>query len=278
MSLTINQFHQRFPDDVACLETIKEKRFSDGSPCPACWQHATFYRVRKRTSYACGKCGHHVYPLKDTIFYRTKTPLKSWFYAMYLMSQTKTGVPAAELQRHLGVTYKCAFRMLHRIRGLMEAKEALDGVVEIDEAYVSGSNRHRHFNKKRNPADKPVLLGAVSRDGKAAVKHVRDNGTETLMPAVKELISPSATIYHDDWKPYEKIKQPHASVNHSKHQWRNGDVHTQNIENLWSHLKRGIRGTYRGVSEKYLQSYAQEYAFRYSHRNECLFSSLLERV
>lgn len=280
MPLTINQFHQRFPDDVACLETIKEKRFSDGSPCPSCWQHATFYRVRGRTSYACGKCGRHVYPLKGTVFEGTRTPLKSWFYAMYLMSQTKTGVPAAELQRHLGVTYKCAFRIMHRIRGLMEG-EVVSGVVEIDEAYMGGSNKNRHNSKRQALSDKPVLLGAVSRDGKAVVRHVKGNWTEALLPEIPKMVSPGSHICHDDYTVYRKLHSlgyVHSSVNHSHGEYVKGDTHTQNIENFWSHLKRGITGTYRGVSEKYLGAYASEYAFRYSHRKECLFSSLLGRV
>lgn len=133
MEFTINDFNLKYPDDDACLNEIFKQRFSNLENCPACKNKAKFYKVSSRKCYACQFCGHQLYPLAGTIFHKSPTPLKTWFYAIFFFSGSKSGVAALELQRHIGVTYKCAWRMVRQIRILMAQNPPLLGKAEPDE-------------------------------------------------------------------------------------------------------------------------------------------------
>ena len=113
---TIAQFNKQFPDDKACLEWIMLHKYPDGIFCSFCGKVTKHYKIASRQSYACDLCGHHVHPMVGTIFEKSTTPLRLWFYAMFLMSATRCGVSAKQLQRELGVTYKTAWRMFYQIR------------------------------------------------------------------------------------------------------------------------------------------------------------------
>lgn len=131
---TIQEFVQRFPDDAACLEHLMHKNYGKTLDCPKCGKHGKFHRIKKHPTYECAWCGYVISPMVNTIFERSHTPLQKWFYAIYLFTTTRHGVPARELQRQLGVTYVTALRMTHKIRGLMadiDGKNPLDGDIEI---------------------------------------------------------------------------------------------------------------------------------------------------
>src|SRR6056297_1821877 len=137
----VRQFFQQFPTDDACLEHLFNVRFGQGHVCPKCERAAKWYRLQSEQAYSCQWCGHHIHPMVGTIFEKSRTPLQLWFYAIYLFVTTRHGVSGKELQRQLGVTYKTAWRMGHKIREQMdkgEVKQLLTGHVEIDEAYVGG--------------------------------------------------------------------------------------------------------------------------------------------
>jgi transposase-like protein len=142
---TIADFNRQFPTDDACLEHIKEDRFPGGVlKCEKCDIERKHYRVTGRTAYACDHCGNHIYPLAGTIFEKTTTSLRLWFYAMYLMSSTRCGISAKQIQRETGVTYKTAWRMFRQIRTLMSEDLQLEGpAVEMDETYFGGKRRGR---------------------------------------------------------------------------------------------------------------------------------------
>lgn len=199
------------------------------------------------------------------------------------MSVTRSGISAKQLQRELGVTYKTAWRMFKQIRMLMAetSTSLLRGIVEVDETFVGGKGK----NRKYWVADKQkeVLMGMVAREGKVYLKHVPNTGKWTLLKQVKDRIDPRAIVYTDDFKSYDQLKKygySHESVAHGVGQFRKGDVHTQNIENFWSHFKRGIYGVYRVISPKYLQAYADEYGWRYNNRQvgPGMFELLLNQV
>lgn len=278
---TQKRFIERFPDDAACLEEVKQLRFGNDINCPKCVRQNHFYRVKGRTAYACSFCGHHIYPLKDSIFDHSSTPLTTWFYAIYLMAQTRSGMSAKTLERMTGVTYKTAWRMFHQIRKLMaEDGMPLFGQVEVDETYIHPNPQRRSTAKSHNSQ---VVFGMVERGGRAKVKHVKSAGSRVLIPAIRENIRPASTIYSDEARVYGKLAvwgYQHDSVIHSVGEYVRGNVHTQNIENLWSNAKRGIRGVYRHVSAKHLQGYIDEYAFRYSYRKQThqMFDLILMNV
>ncbi len=278
---SIKQFNQRFPDDAACLEEIKQLRFGNTLSCPKCTKENKFYRVSGRSAYACSFCGHHIYPLKDSIFDHSSTELKLWFYAIYLMAQTRAGISAKQLERELGVTYKTAWRMFNHIRQLMASDgNILTGEVEVDEAYFHPNPQKRTTAKSHNSQ---VVFGMVERKGRAVVKHVKSSGVRVLSKEISSSIASDATIYSDTHRSYKhlaKVGYVHFTINHSQQEYVNGDRHTQNVENLWSNIKRGITGVYRHVDPKYLQNYIDEYAFRYSHRQtpKYMFDLILSNI
>lgn len=281
---TLTQFLSRFPDNDACLEEIKRLRWGDKITCPKCGKDSNFYRVKGRTAYACQFCGHHLYPLAETIFDKSTTPLTSWFYAIYLMAQTRAGISAKQLQRELGVTYKTAWRMFHQIRKLLaDDNDKLSGEVEVDEAYIGGNPQNRRHIYGKNIGDKAIILGMVERKGRARIRKVPSSGTRGLVPEILNHVSTDSWIFSDEHGAYKLLYRQgynHSSVNHRNLEYVKGNVHTQNVENFWSNLKRGITGVYRHVDPKYLQAYADEYAFRYSHRNSRapMFDLILNQV
>ena len=164
MKYTIKNLRNDFPTDEACLDFIFKNRWPKGLTCPNC-EKKDFYHVKGRKSYAC-KCGYQVSPTEGTIFHKSSTPLTLWFHAIFLMSQSKNGVAAKELERQLGVTYKCAWRMAKQIRLLMSDDDGPLGgkeIVELDETYIGGKAKGK---RGRGAAKKTPVFGAVERDGK----------------------------------------------------------------------------------------------------------------
>lgn len=285
-TFTYFDFLKRFTDEDACLEELRKQMYPRGIYCKQCKRKRKFYHIQGRRAYACVKCRWHTHILAGTIYDSSKIPLQKWLFAMYLMIQTRSGVPAMELTRQLGVTYKTAWRMGHKIREVMgeEPVEKLSGIVEIDETYVGG-NFWENFRKHQmyGYEDKKVVMGMVERKGRAILKFLPNGaGRRSLFEQIEKYVSKDAHIMTDQLRAYTNLGKQgyeHDSVLH-KREFVRGDVYTQNVENVWSHLKRGITGVYRSVSKQHMQKYADEYAFRYSHRNEGprMFNVLFERI
>lgn len=261
--------NKQFPNDDACLEWIKNHKYPDGIFCSFCGKVTKHYRIASRQSYACDLCGHHVHPLVGTIFEKTTTPLRYWFYAMFSISATRCGVSAKQLQRELGVTYKTAWRMFKQIRQLFnETCNPLDGEIELDETYIGG--RH-HGKPGRGSENKKTVFGIVKRKGSLEAVVTNDLKSSTLYPIVKEHVLPKSMVYTDEFPVYNKLSQngyKHKRVHHASKVYVSGNVHTNTIEGFWSLLKGGIRGVYKAVGQNYLQSYVNEYEFRYNHRKD----------
>jgi transposase len=193
---TFAQFKAEYRDDAACLLAILKRRYGNADACPNCGIVGPLTRIydvdkktgerRGRRAFAC-KEGCHIYPCAGTVFEHSSTPLTLWFHAMYLMTATRNGVAAKELQRQLGVTYKCAWRIGHQLRELMAARDKattpaqLSGHVEIDETYVGGKVK----GKNRPKADgKTIVMGLVERGGAFKGHVVPDNKKPTLLPHI----------------------------------------------------------------------------------------------
>lgn len=184
---TLADFHRRFPTDSDCLDEIKRMRFGDELECSKCKHTNKFYLVSGRTAYACSFCGYQIFPLAGTIFEKSTTPLKSWFFAIYLMTQTRAGISAKQLERMLGVTYKTAWRMFHQIRKLMADEEGmLGGEVEVDEAYFHPNPQRRSTAK---PNNSQIVFGMVERGGRAKVRHVKSSGVRVLVPEIQRILT-----------------------------------------------------------------------------------------
>lgn len=280
---TIKDFENQFPTNDACLEFLKNIRWPDGIFCQKCQKVTTHYRITGRKVYSCNFCGTQVSPNANTIFHKSDTPLLSWFHAIFLMSSTKTGISAKQLQRELGVTYKTAWRMFKEIRKLMsENVSPLTGKVEVDESYFGGRKAGK---RGRGASGKAIVMGMVERDGNAITKVVPNVQARTLLPMIEARIAREnkTVIFTDELASYnhiERLGYAHEIVQHAAKQYVHGIAHVNTVESLWSNIKRGIGGVNHSVSPLYLQSYLDSYVFRYNHRKDetPMFESLLGRV
>jgi transposase len=270
---TIDNFNAHFPDNNACLEYLKNKLYPNGIYCKICNKITKHHKVKSRPSYSCDRCGHHVHPTADTIFHRSTTSLKNWFYAMYLMSATRCGISAKQLQRELGVTYKTAWRMFNKIRDMLYQKPTKrSGTFEADETYVGG-RRYGTGKVGRGAENKSIVFGIINRKGKLICKKIANVKADTLIPLIKENVTPNAVIYTDEYPSYKKLSQlgyKHEFIHHLDKVYVINDVHINSIEGFWSLFKRGINGVYHSVSPKHLQKYVNEYVFRYNNREEII--------
>jgi transposase len=278
---TAKQFETQFPNDDACLEWLKNRRWPNGIECPVCKRITKHHKLTKRPVYECDRCGHQVSPLAGTIFHKSTTSLKVWFDAIYEMATTRSGFAAKALQRKHGVTYKTAWRMYKQIRTLLdESPSIFTGEVEIDETYIGGV---RHGKRGRGAEGKVAVIGIVQRQGKVMATAVPNVKRSTIVPFVARNVAPDAVLYTDEFPSYDHITRfgyKHKRIQHSAKVYVSGQVHTNNIENFWSLIKRGISGVYHAVSPKYLQSYLNEYAFRYNHRRDetSMFELMLNQL
>lgn len=279
-TFTVQDFMRRFPDDDACLDHLMKIRHGEVLKCPKCGKGGRFARLRKHPAYSCPWCGHHIHPMQGTPFERSSTPLQKWFYAIYLFTTSRHGVPAKELQRQLGVTYKTAWRIGHEIRKYMakvDGDDGLSGHVEVDEAYFGGK---RPGKRGRGAAGKAVVFGMLERDGDVITRVVPNAQAKTIIPHIVEKVATGARLSSDEYAVYRQLARhgyDHRTVDHGREQWVDGDTHVNSLEGLWAQLKRSIRGTHIHVSPKHLSKYLGEFEFRFNLRRqpEAMFALLL---
>ena len=295
---SLMEFMREYPDDATCLEALWRRRYSeDGvhADCPKCGVSREFKRyetAQQRQSWSCTACAHKLHPTAGTIFHKSSTSLHLWFYAMYLMTSTRCGISAKQLERELGVTYKTAWRMAHLIRtDLMEqSEEPLSGKVELDETWVGGNRKFpgRKGHTGQAPgfnslANKTPVAGAVERGGRVVAMTVPNVKRVTLLENVQKRVLPASTVFTDELMSYRTLGNhgyEHHRINHSEGVYVSGDIYTNTIEGFWSLVKRGLGGVYHSVSAKHLQGYLNEYAWRYNERNagRAMFDLLLWRA
>lgn len=275
-----------FPDDAACLDYLWRQNLSwDGNhaQCPKCGQVRRFHRVQSRPSYSCDACGHHLHPTAGTIFHKSSTGLDIWFRAVFLMSSTRCGISAKQLERELGVTYKTAWRMANLIRNQLMAQddEPLGGEVEVDETLVGGKARaYPKRSMSEHLARKATVWGAVERGGRVRASVIPHRGGYMVRGQLRKFVLPASTVFTDEYHAYSTIDREgyeHERIKHLAKVYVDGNVHTQTIEGFWSTVKNGIRGAHHSVSHKWLQGYLNEYAWRYNHRDDAepMFKTLL---
>jgi transposase-like protein len=268
----------RFHDEDACRKYMEELRWPNGVKCPRCGSDK-LSRIKKRAQFDCDSCRYQFSVTAGTIFRDTHLPLWKWFLAVYLIVEAKKGISANQLKRTIGVSYKTAWYLSHRIRAALKEVDAqlLKGIVEADETFVGGKVEGMGRGYRGN---KTVVVGAFQRDGAIRLQVVRGRDRESLQGFIRENVAGDAqAIYTDDWKAYEGIADhdtKHETVNHSENEYVRGDVHTNSMENVWSLLKRSIVGSYHQVSTKHLDAYLDELEFRFNNReNPYMFRDAL---
>lgn len=288
---TYKQFQAQYGTDDDCLLAILRRKHGAEITCPKCGViGAKFHKITGRRAFACQDCGHHLYPCVGTPFEHSSTPLTLWFHAMYLLTATRNGVSAKELQRQLGVTYKCAWRIGDQLRKLMAARakaqgpDQLSGHVEIDETYVGGRLRKfKGHGKGEYLKNKTTVMGLVERGGSLRTQIIENERKETMLPIVQTNVAKGTTVStdtHSTYKSLSKLGYQHGRVNHNIEEWKRGVYCTNTIEGFWSHLKRGISSTHVGVSQRHLQKYVNEFAFRFNNRKApaAMFQRLLTQI
>jgi transposase-like protein len=274
---SVRDFFARFPDERACLEHIMRVRHGGTTlHCPSCGIEGEFHKLRDRRVYACPNCLFQIAPTANTILHDTRTPLVSWFYAMYLFCTTRHGVSGKELQRQLGVTYKTAYRMGMQIRKLAERTENFDallsGHVEIDEAYMGGRAKGVGVGNYRS--SKTTVVAIMERKGRMVARVVPDAKTVSLRPIVLENVEPGSTVSTDELRSYGLLTKDgyrHGRVNHKQGEYaryvcKSLTFHTNTVEGFWRLFKASVRSTHVHVSPKHMQRYLNEFAFRVNHR------------
>lgn len=290
---SLREFMGEFPDDDACLEYLWRERHSpDGEHayCPKCGRERVFKRYTtkvRRQSWTCTGCGHHIHPTAGTIFEKSSRPLTDWFYVMYLVSSSRCGVAAKQVERELGCNYKTAWRMLNRVRDELmrqDDDEPLSGEVEADETFIGGKPHAYPKRPKNSHWDrKAVVFAAVERGGRIRAEVVPHSRGPLVQAKVREFVLPASILYTDDYHAYKAMGKrgyTHHRINHSARIYVQGDVHTQTIEGFFGHFKNDVRGTHHAISHRWLQAYVNEWVWKWNHRRDdrAMFHALLHRA
>jgi transposase-like protein len=267
-----------FHDETAAREHLEAIFWPDGAVCPHCGEYENIKRLKGKSHrpglHQCNSCRKNFTVTVGTVLERSKVPLHKWVMAFHLMASSKKGMSAHQLHRMLGVTYKTAWFMAHRIRESMRefSPGPMGGgnkVVEADETYVGGKAKNA---KRGKPVPKKeAVVSLVERDGKVRSFHVPHVSRDTLRPILVTQIDRKSYLMTDEHRGYVKIGDEfagHGTVNHSIKEYVRGKFwHTNTIEGYFSVLKRGLTGTYQHVSQQHLKRYLGEFDFRYNERS-----------
>ncbi len=265
-----------FQNPEAARQYLEAQVWPNGRICPHCGSIGEHYELKGKTNrpglYKCADCREPFTVTVGTVFEKSKVGLHIWLQAVYLMNASKKGVSAKQLERMLGVTYKTAWFMAHRIREAMDIKSDKPlgengGPVEADETYWG--NRDKKPKGARGYAHKMKVLSLVERGGQKRSYHVTNVNAETLRPILTKQIAAKAHLMTDEASVYTKVGREfaaHGVVNHGAKEYKRGIISTNEAESSFAVLKRGLYGTFHNVSEKHLQRYANEFDFRWNQR------------
>ncbi len=281
MFKNLHELLLKMPTEKDCRDYLIQQRW-DGCPvCPYCGFSTKTYLIEGGKRFKCGSktCGKKYSVTVGTIFEASQIPLTKWLNAVYVVTAHKKGISSHQLARDLGVTQRSAWFMTHRIREMMKnvTEVKLQGAIEVDETYMSRkyksdfiglSPEELDYAQKSQYKNKGAVVGMAERSGEIRVLAFDDRKAAPIREAIhsnvekgSRLLTDEALIYRRGLDDYQ-----HAAVFHSKNEWVRNDVHTNNVENFWSVMKRGLHGIYHQISYKHLQAYCDEFAYRYNTR------------
>jgi len=274
-----------FQDAEKAREFLENLRWPNGPVCPHCGCK-TVYKLKAKANskkpvrpgvYKCRDCEQQFTVTVDTIFEDSHIPLNKWLLAIHLLCASKKGMSAHQLHRMLGVTYKTAWFMAHRIRYMMSQpsfKQKLSGVIEADETYVGGKRKGQGRGRADAYSHKQKVFALVHRGGDVRSFHVERVTADNLQRILRENAERSSTIMTDDFGAYRNLDykfRDHFAINHSTGEYSRTIpgkpvIHTNTVEGVFSLLKRGLNGVYHQVGKHHLHRYLSEFDFRYNAR------------
>jgi transposase-like protein len=284
--MTLPEITELFSTDDKCREVLERLRWPNGPECPRC---KTSRVVRLSTNIKllwCPDCEYQFSVTAGTIFNDSHLPLSKWFIATLLLIEARKGFSANQMKRTLGVSYKTAWYLCHRIRAAMKEydKTMLEGTVEMDETYVGG--RKRGAGIRGRGAEKEIVIGLRQRNGDLRFFHAKDAKSATLAEYIRENVSEDVDVMvTDEWSAYPDAMRrtgninKHKTIRHKGHVYVDGDIHTNTVESAFSLLKRGVIGTWHRISAKHLAAYLDEMTFRFNRRKSpALFLDTLRHM
>ena len=284
--MTLPEITEMFSTDDKCRELLARLRWPNGPECPRCHTQKVVRLVTSDKLLYCAECDYQFTVTANTIFHDSHLPLAKWFVVTLLLCEARKGISANQIKRTVGMSYKTAWYLCHRIRAAMKEVDQpmLDGTVEMDETYVGGKQRNPRRGKATT--NKAVVIGIRQRNGDLRFFHAEDAKSGTLAKYIQENISQDVEVIVTDELPaYPKalgeLSNRHETVNHTQKEYvRFGtDIHTNTVENAFSLLKRGIMGTWHKISAKHLPAYLNEMTFRFNRRkNANLFLDTLRHM
>ena len=277
-TISVPQLFRLFPTEAACIEWFEDALWDGRPTCPHCGGQDGISRPASKPDYYwCKPCRKQFNVKTGTMLHATKRPLQDWMYAIYSVLTGRKGVSAMQLSKELGVQYRTAWHMLHRVREACGRGDfKLANTVEVDETYIGGKEGNKHESKKlrqgRGAVGKQAVAGVRERGGNVKAQPVERTNAATLIPFIEDNVEQGSTVYTDDAAAYGGLtsvlnQYAHDTVAHGKGEYVRGDVHTNGIEAVWAVLKRSIHGTWHHVSPKHLGRYVNEATFRLNEGN-----------
>jgi len=281
-----SKIQEYFNDPAKAEEFITKLRWANNSVCPHCKALDNIYTLTPKTKsttsrkslklYKCAECRKQFTILTGSIFEDSHIPLNKWLNAFYLICSSKKGISAHQLHRMLGIAYRSAWFMAHRIRLAMSQEplaSKLSGIVEADESYIGGKTKRKSDKRKlsrgRGSERKTVVFSLVERGGRVRSQKVETVSGKNLKQIIRDNVEESSQIMTDEYPAYNGLKKEfasHKTVDHGREQYVKGIAYTNTAENFFSILKRGITGVFHHVSRQHLDLYLHEFDFRYSER------------
>ncbi len=279
------EFQRRFRTEPACEKHLYKLRWPEGFRCPRCG-HDQCFNLPRRKLYQCKDCGHQTSVTAGTVMHRTRTPLRKWFWAIYLVASDKRGLSALQLSKKLAISYYVAWTMLHKIRKAMADRNQryqLRGVIEIDESFYGGK-KEGGDKRGRGTSKVPVMIEASTFEGKkggrglgfARMRVIEHVDGETIKSVVGEDVAPGQKIVTDGWAAYNALRElGHEHAPEVSGSGANPALKWVHI--LASNSKAFLTGTFHGIGRKHLQSYLDEFCYRFNRRRweDQLFDRLI---
>jgi transposase-like protein len=274
---TLQEAIRYFSDEQICIDTVAAIRWPNGPTCPACEKKDHYY-LKSQRRWKCKECGRQFSVKLGTIFEDSPLSLDKWLCALWMLVNCKNGVSSYEVHRALGVTQKSAWFMLHRLRLALQKSSLLKlggagTEVEVDETFIGGKARHMHrdVHKRRivqgGPHDKTIVFGVLERGGEVRAQVLPHRRKKLIQQEVHNHVAANSALMTDKLQSYDGLIRDytHYVIDHAE-RYVQGKVHTNGLENFWSLLKRGLKGTYISVEPFHLFRYLDEQTWRFNNR------------